>query len=187
MMPGCFLPLGGTDGMTRASFCPSETSVCHILATRCVQRRQGCSYNFRHLSRFTSHTGPKLGKAKYKPINRCCWKDIHDLDGIHGYWRNAATVTLIVHNNHEQVAAGNLLYDKRSAAPTMTTIKTSESERQAELLRFQKRGFCLSPAVPDAALTVDVSCCFLDGAFRDKGWILCIAGYHQGLTASSLS
>lgn len=57
MMTGCFLPLGGMDGMTQASFCPSETSVCHILATRCVQRRQGCNYNFRHSYRFKSHTG----------------------------------------------------------------------------------------------------------------------------------
>lgn len=47
-------------------------------------------------------------------------KDIHDLNGIHGYWRSTAAVTLIVHNNHEEVAAGNLLYDKRSAAQTET-------------------------------------------------------------------
>lgn len=52
MMTGCILPPGGMDGMTQASFCPSETSVCHILATRCVQRRQGCNYNFRHIYRF---------------------------------------------------------------------------------------------------------------------------------------
>lgn len=38
-MDGWILPLGGMDGMTQASFCPSETSVCHILAIRCVQRR----------------------------------------------------------------------------------------------------------------------------------------------------
>lgn len=50
-------------------------------------------------------------------------KDIHDLDGIHGYWRSTAAVTLIVHNNHEEVAAGNLLYDKRSAAQTQTGVK----------------------------------------------------------------
>lgn len=41
--------------------------------------------------------------------------------------------------------------------------------------------------VPDAALTVDVACCFFDGAFRDEGGILRIARYHQGFTSSSLS
>lgn len=41
------IPQGGRDDMIRASFCPSETSVCHILVTRCVQRRQGCKYNIR--------------------------------------------------------------------------------------------------------------------------------------------
>lgn len=50
-------------------------------------------------------------------------KDIHDLDGIHGYWRRTAAVTLIVHNNHKEVAAGNLLYDKRSATQTGSGIK----------------------------------------------------------------
>lgn len=34
-------PLGGMDGMTQASSCPSETSACHILVTRCVHRCQG--------------------------------------------------------------------------------------------------------------------------------------------------
>lgn len=68
----------------------------------------------------------------------------------------------------------------------MTTIERPESEGQAEHWRFQRQGFCLGSPVPDAALTVDVSCCFLDGAFRDEGWILGIAGNHQGLTASSL-
>lgn len=52
---------------------------------------------------------------------------------------------------------------------------------------FEKQWYCLGSSVPDAALTVDASRCFLDGAFRDEGWILCIAGYHQGLTSSSLS
>lgn len=44
-MDRLFLPLGGMDGMTQASFCPSETSACHILVTRCVQRCQGWNYN----------------------------------------------------------------------------------------------------------------------------------------------
>lgn len=47
-------------------------------------------------------------------------KDIHDLNRIHSYRKSAAAVTLIVHNNHEEVAAGNLLYDKRSAGHTET-------------------------------------------------------------------
>lgn len=47
-------------------------------------------------------------------------KDIHNLVGVHGYWRRTAAVTLIVHNNHEEVAAGNLLYDKGPAAQTET-------------------------------------------------------------------
>lgn len=38
------IPQGGTDDMIQASSCPSETSVCHILETHCVQRRQGCKY-----------------------------------------------------------------------------------------------------------------------------------------------
>lgn len=50
-------------------------------------------------------------------------KDIHDLNGIHCYWRNAAAVTLAVHNNHEEVTARNLLYDKRSATQTETEAK----------------------------------------------------------------
>lgn len=41
------IPQGGRDDMIQASFCPSETSVCHILVTRCVQRCQGCKYNVR--------------------------------------------------------------------------------------------------------------------------------------------
>lgn len=49
-------------------------------------------------------------------------KDIYDLNGIHCHWRSTAAVTLIIHNNHEQVAAGNLLYDKRSAAQTQSLI-----------------------------------------------------------------
>lgn len=49
-------------------------------------------------------------------------KDIHDLNRIHGHWRSTAAVTFIVHNNHEEVAAGNLLYDKRSEAQTETKI-----------------------------------------------------------------
>lgn len=49
-------------------------------------------------------------------------KDIHDLDRIHCYWRGTAAVTLIVHDHHEEVATGNLLYDKRSAAQTETNI-----------------------------------------------------------------
>lgn len=65
-------------------------------------------------------------QTKIKTVRRsesCCWTDIHDLNGIHCYWRNAATVALIVHNNHEQVAAGNLLYDKRSVAQTLADVK----------------------------------------------------------------
>lgn len=70
MMTACILPLGGMGGMTQASFCPSETSVCRILATRCVQRCQGQNYNFLcifidwHIYRFKSHTGLNLGKPK---------------------------------------------------------------------------------------------------------------------------
>lgn len=45
-------------------------------------------------------------------------KDIHYLDRIHCYWRGTAAVTLIVHNHHEEVATGNLLYDKRPVAQT---------------------------------------------------------------------
>lgn len=40
-------------------------------------------------------------------------KDINDLDRLHGYRRGGATVTLVLHNNHEEVTAGNLLNDKR--------------------------------------------------------------------------
>lgn len=50
-------------------------------------------------------------------------KDINDLDGIHCYWRSFAAVALFVHDNHEEVAAGNLLYDKRSAAHTEREFK----------------------------------------------------------------
>lgn len=52
-------------------------------------------------------------------------KDIHDLDGIHGYWQGTAAVALIVHNNHEEVAAGNLLNNKWPADQrrTQTRIK----------------------------------------------------------------
>lgn len=53
----------------------------------------------------------------------------------------------------------------------------SELELQAEHSRFQQWNRHGS-SVPDAAFTVDVSGCFFDGAFRDEGWILCIAGYH---------
>lgn len=39
-------------------------------------------------------------------------KDINDLDGIHGDTRGQAAVTFILDDHHEQVTAGNLLYDK---------------------------------------------------------------------------
>lgn len=58
---------------------------------------------------------------------------------------------------------------------------------QAEHSRIQKQRCCLGSPVPHAALTVDVSGGFFDGAFGDEGWILCIAGYHQGFTSCSLS
>lgn len=35
------IPLDGKHDMIRASFCPSETSVCHILVTHYVQSSQG--------------------------------------------------------------------------------------------------------------------------------------------------
>lgn len=42
-------------------------------------------------------------------------------------------------------------------------------------------------AVPDTALTVDVACCFFDGAFRDESRIFCITWHHHGFTPRSLS
>lgn len=41
------------------------------------------------------------------------WKDINDLNGLHGNWRSGTTVTFILNNHHEQVTAGNLLNHKR--------------------------------------------------------------------------
>lgn len=58
---------------------------------------------------------------------------------------------------------------------------------QAEHPRFQEQRCCLGSPVPDAALTVNVSGGFFDGAFGDEGWILRIAGYHQGFASGSLS
>lgn len=42
-------------------------------------------------------------------------KDIHDLYRVDGDRRCGAAVTLVVHDHHEEVAAGDLLDDKRSA------------------------------------------------------------------------
>ena len=39
-------------------------------------------------------------------------KDIHDLYRIYGDWRGRAAVTLVLHDDHEEIAAGNLLYYK---------------------------------------------------------------------------
>lgn len=60
-------------------------------------------------------------------------------------------------------------------------------QNQNSRLNVQNQQYCLGSSVPDATLTVDVSSCLFDGAFRDEGWILCIAGYHQGFTSSPLS
>lgn len=126
-------------------------------------------------------------------------KDIHDLDGIHGYRRRSAAVTLIVHNNHEEVAAGNLLYDKRPAAQT-------ETETSYNMISSRLNIYCLTwidivkdylmidcvvtswpEAVPDTALTVDVARCFFDGAFGDEGRVFCITRHHHGFTPRSMS
>lgn len=86
-------------------------------------------------------------QTKIKTVRRsesCCWKDIHDLNGIHCYWRNAATVALVVHNNHEQVAAGNLLYDKGSVVRTLADVKIPGSGQQDEHSQFQTQQCCVS-------------------------------------------
>lgn len=120
-------------------------------------------------------------------------KDIHDLDWIHGYWWGAAAVTVVVHNDHEEVAAGNLLYDKGSAAQTETDCnynRTTWLDRHLLLKQISK--ICQDSLgeyfrVPDTALTVNVACCFFDGAFRDKRGVLCITRHHCGFTPGPLS
>ena len=58
---------------------------------------------------------PRCDKCLHSHAGFNWVKDIHDLYRVYGDWRCRAAVTLVVHDDHEEIAARNLLYYKRSA------------------------------------------------------------------------